>query len=268
MKKGMYDAALITSPIIETGDKKSGGQVLGISLGWDFASEHEWGIDRIYRVFAIPGRPQRGLIGADVRTVTKVPETLKFFQFDNAAYLFLYETFLWTKESDWNEKELDRILRADENEELSTAWDEAAFAVRIKNDALDSGTIVLGQFHEAFIKKDVMIFFGGKTTPLGNKGLILAIRSRMPKDVLHGMKERDEDYLNLQDAFADTGIAQKLKNAEKRYYALTPTWSDEKKESLIFRLNPEDQEDNNFGWFTLKDLEDWILGKGPILNKK
>ena len=33
-------------------------------------------------------------------------------------------------------------------------------------------------------------------------------------------------------------------------------------------LNPEEQDRNNFGWFTAEDLRAWSRGEGPVVIKK
>jgi hypothetical protein len=36
----------------------------------------------------------------------------------------------------------------------------------------------------------------------------------------------------------------------------------------MYFLNPMRQQENNFGWFTVEELEQWMEGKGPIPGKK
>lgn len=61
------------------------------------------------------------------------------------------------------------------------------------------------------------------------------------------------------------GIYDKLKQSGKRYYALSP----KKKEdgSLIFWLNPQEQNRYNSGWFTLEQLNQWAENSGPVLKE-
>jgi len=274
MRRGSQEAIVITSPIVETEGRKSGGQIIGVSLGWDWVPEHEWGISGICGRFGVPGKSSRGCVGADVRTITKVPDELKFFDnLDGYAYLMFTDSFSYTKPEDFTAKNFNRMLRLyDEKEDFSTAWSERDFGVRMKNDdALNIGGSVLGQIYDAFTKRDGMIFLGGQKGPFGNRGLVLSIRSRMPADFLEKMKAADEDYLNLLDASEKTGIKQKLEAAGKNYYALSPRWStgfkddDTKTEHpVVYWLNPEDQRGNNAGWFTVEQLLEWIDGKGPI----
>jgi len=276
MRRGSQETQILTSPIIETEAGKSGGQIIGVSLGWDFVAEHEWGISGICNAFGILGKPQRGHVGADIRTITKVPAELKFFpNLKGSAYLIYCDSFSWRQEKPTSQG-LNEMLHVHEDwhgskrkgEDLSTAWSERAFGIRMRNDALNIGTMTLGQIYEAFTKLDIMIFLGGKSI-MGNSGLVIAIRSRMPKDALQNMKTRDESYLDLMDAVENTGIKSKLEAAKKEYFALSPRWARDHKEIIsaypvIFWLNPYDQQNNNYGLFTVEQLLEWIEGKGPI----
>ena len=76
---------------------------------------------------------------------------------------------------------------------------------------------------------------------------------------------------------AATGIEEVLKKAGKRYYALSPRWAAsikgtkngevETKYGVVFWLNPCDQYKNNYGHFTVEELQQWAKGEGPIPKK-
>lgn len=246
------------------------GQVIGVSLGWDFVSEHEWGIAQIKKAFGIRDKLERSNVGADFRTITKVPDTFRFFpDLSGSAYLMYSDHLRWSKPEELNSENFDRMLDA-YGEELATAWSESDFGVRMKNDVLKKGSILLGQIYDAFTKGDGMIFLGGREA-FGNSGLVLAIRSRVPAEALEQMKAGDESYLSLIDASHATGIIAKLDATKMRYYACSPRWlkeDDERRATtahpVIYWLNPMEQRKVNFGWFTVEELEQWILGKGPI----
>jgi len=280
MRRGSQEVGVITSPVEPKKNGKCDGQVIGLSLGWDCVSEHEWGISNILNAFGVPSEPRRGLVGADVRTITKTPDCFRFFDnLNSRAYLMYTDAFRWENPDVLTAKYFDNILRVRDEEDLSAAWDSKSFGVRMKNDVLNLGTTVLGQIYEAFTKLDAMIFLGGRAL-FGNRGLVLAIRSRMPDDILQKMKISDEDYFDLMDAAEKTGVKQKLRTAGKRYYALSPRWTKNTKFTenaengarqtkcpVVFWLNPEDQRNNNSGWFTFEQLLEWIDNKGPIPKK-
>lgn len=289
MSRGSQDAELIVSPIVDQSrGNKIGGQIIGVNLGWDFTSEHEWGIYGIQRAFGIPGKPERrhgigelaqsDLVGADVRTVTSVPKGLKFLDFNDVVFLTFSDYYGHGEPS---EDELRRMIGVyRETDDLTTAWCESSFGICLKKvaDIMPTRVMILGQIYDALQKKDAMIFIGGRSNPFGNSGLIIAIRSRVPDDALQKMKEADEDYLDLMDAVEkverDTSLKAKLKAAGKKYFALSPRWAKNIKSTndgklqttypVVFWLNPYEQRKNNFGYYTVEQLLEWVDGKGPI----
>ncbi len=285
MRRGVTNKEVITSVITSMADgQKSGGQVIGINLGRNFCAEHERGIEHIKSAFGIPKRVHRctilkDIVGAKARTATRVPSGLKFFE-DLYGYAYLIYTDTLS-DADQSARNFNLHLEGS-NEDLETAWaeydDGGQFGIRMKNDVLNSGAIVLGQIYEAIENHDAMIFLSGSENPFARASLVIAIRSRVPEEHLLKMKEADEDYLNLEEAVERTGIEEKLKEAKKGYYALRPMWASRIKSTkdgeiktqhpAIFFLNPYEQKDNNSGWFTVEQLLDWIDGKGPIPKAK
>ena len=94
------------------------------------------------------------------------------------------------------------------------------------------------------------------------------IKSKLPEKTIQSIKDADLDYLALQKAAEKTGIKKILEKAGKKYLALSPRWKDDNKKEVIFWLNPYHQDVDNFGWFTVDDLNDWAKGKGKIPMKK
>lgn len=281
MIQSVKNKEVITSVITSTADgQKSGGQIIGINLGWDLCAEHERGIKYIKEAFGVPERPHRrtilkDIVGADARTIARVPRGLKFFE-DVDGYAYLIYTGA-PSDADQSACNFNSCLEGS-NEDLETAWAEygncGQFGIRIKNDALNLGKIVLGQIYEAIKNHDAMIFLSCSKNPFARAGLVIAVRSRVPEEHLLKMREADEDYLNLKEAAEKTGIKAKLEEAKKGYYALQPMWASKIRSTkdgeiktqypVIFFLNPINQKECNSGWFTVEQLLDWIDGKGPI----
>ena len=118
--------------------------VIGINLGADFTSEHEWGIKEIKRLFGIPsGETDFGLTR---RKITKVPEG-NAFGWAKGAEKGSEGIYLWDT---WD----DRVPNFEKFMELKTyqrslacAWDESSFGVFSTND----GEIkMLKEIYEAF----------------------------------------------------------------------------------------------------------------------
>jgi len=105
MQRASSGQSIAVTEIVEGADAPTGGQVIGINLGYDFCGEHEMGIAGLYQRFGIAGRPERrdggDFVGADVRTNTQVPEHLKFLpDLEGYAYLIYSTGFQYNKPGD------------------------------------------------------------------------------------------------------------------------------------------------------------------------
>jgi hypothetical protein len=281
------------------------GVFIGINLGADYCSEHEWGIEKLKKTFGIPypkaeyhkfidpnTEPIKAF-GISRRTATIFPENNIIFIRAKDKTLLVVSNWMYNRAEivkklveGWpgsvpkNYQELNLY-----NEKLATAWSESDFGIfadgRENYKHLD-------ELYKAMERKDLAIFIGGKDSVFSNPGLLLCIASRLPDEVLSDMKYNDEDQYNLRVAAWNTGIYQKLEKIEKAeqeitcrsfildslvgYFALSPRWTklneqEKTKHPVIFWLNPKRQETNNSGWFTVEELEQWIEGKGPIPKK-
>lgn len=263
--------------------KDDDGMLIGINLGYDHVAEHEWGIEDLERAFGMPER-RRGynlfgdtvseISGAVCRTITECPEALKFVPYSNGNAYLVYDRYWRYANRDLSVFASDLYLHR--GDVMATGWSGQDFGVRIEGK---DGEVILGAIYEAFKRKDAMIFLSGNHgNPFANSGLVLAIRSRMPEEVIDSMYEADHDALDIAQADADietdTGLKAKLKEAGKRYYALSPSWRTEHRDEkgkmkrtkfrLIYWLNPQGQDENHFGWYTVEDLLRWAKGKGPV----
>jgi len=257
------------------------GTFVGIDLGADFTSEHEWGIKDLRNMFGMNDKKD----GIDRRTATIVPEdSIRFAKGKNFSVLICCRMFAdpiygWTKyiESDEFKKDLTKgsiknceltiykSYRKDADPQtLATAWDSKSFGIMVANEHSDK----LEELYEAIKAKDVAIWLGGGGV-FQNSGLVVAIRSRCPEEGLKNMLDADLDAKKLKKADEKTGIKEKLRSAGKEYFACSPAWAKDTgdydtKHDVVYLLNPMEQRDNNFGWFTVEDLEEWCEGKGKI----
>lgn len=236
------------------------GNVAGVSLGADFTSEHEWGIKPIYQRFAV----DRNKDGVEGRTI----HAGKVYWFEHKGV-----AGFTSKGVDWDDKPLkpEVALSAAEvimpittknktySDKLQTAWDDSNFAA-FSADKTDQEH--LKKIFEAFGRLDITICLGGGGV-FQNPGILIGIRSLLPKSVTDLWMEKDLEHKMIEKKVVDTGIREKLAKAGKKYYALSPRY-DKEKDSLIFWLNPQEQDQNNYGWMTIQDLEDWIAGTGRI----
>jgi hypothetical protein len=251
---------------------------IGVNLGADYCAEHEWGIKRINYFFQrdkanfkiskpvgkddehlIFVRSKKNVIGALVFEndgINKIKfQTLKDLDGESSVSNFkkvigqcYHDLFMYDKKN------------------CFTAWDDGSFGIVINGfEEVEH----LRDLYEAFKVGDVAIWLGGGG-PFQNSGLCLAIFSRLPKSVIKSWEATYEDQHKLQEAVSKTGIVEKLKKAEKKYFALSPAWAHSFKDivskyPVVFWLNPFEQSQYKSTWATVEDLEDWIKEKGKII---
>jgi hypothetical protein len=258
--------------------KSDDGKIVGINLGSDFTAEHEWGIKGLREKFGIPDKGY----GLAKRTITQMPSKRDplapwhskktvpciYLIEEKHQTLLIVTDYFEPEKYDLNHMDIGRYDKKDDR--LQTAWDEKSFGI---NAATDEDRQAVRDVYAAMQKNDLAVWLGGGGV-FKNAGLVLAIASLIPQENATQLYDADVDYENLQKAAEKTGIAKKLADANRRYYALSPKWAGEIKSTkdgeiktkhpVIFWLNPQDQQDNAYGWFTVEDLELWALGKGPI----
>lgn len=276
---------------------EEGGDFIGINLGADYCSEHEWGIGDLQRDFGIrtesrrPFEKQKPLIGLpkplfgiERRLITQVPQGLTLTEHTiqpvrawdsrekgepapcQAWYLEYRPRAAGELPTEINHV----LLPITEWETVTCAWSERDFGIVAAFDEYDE----LGHIQElweAFQRQDVIMgIFGGGV--FENGGLTIAIASRIPEEYVQSMHDADEDHYNLLIAAEKTGIQARVDESGLRYFALSPRWADEEKEkdenNVVFWLNPEEQHANHYGLFTVEDLDAWIRGEGPIPKMK
>lgn len=235
-------------------------QLLGVVLGYDYCAEHEWGIKGIKRDFGIPEKPTKDLYGIHARTITRVPATY-VLRDDKKS-----KTSVLGPVKEWGDEPIDkRPLRNEigeiyKGQPFAAAWNENGFAIRMRKE--DRPLLI--ELQTAMSQLDLAIFNVARTSPFGGSGLALIIASRASDENRQTMAQGDLDNIELQEAAQATGIHAKLAAADKRYHALSPRWKDESKSEVIFWLNPTPQDINNYGWFSVADLEAWARNEGPI----
>lgn len=281
--------------------KNSAGEFVGINLGADFCAEHEWGIKTIKRDFGIDLGEEPN-VGLSKRQITKVPDHIRLLDckvnyYNSAtnrtrsrnAHVLVCDSFLnfpgW--EDLENPKVVADMLRRpcdgidftheDVNKSfINAAWDEGGFAIVSDNKEN------LQKLYDAIQNKDVVIgCFGGGV--FQNAGLGVYIVSKLDKDVIKDWNKSDQDAVDLENTSKEIGIKDQLDyfnqqhydkggmsyDAPFGYHALTPAWVSKKRKGktnhkVMYWLNPMGQDRNNYGWFTVEELEQWIEGKGPI----
>lgn len=250
------------------------GMTLGVNLGFDFCSEHEWGFKWAQRHLGRPGKATRALTGLAVRTTTRHEPGFRIELHERPDGLWLRGSTFWRDTPDLA-MELSDAKRApmylgdlqrgfgwsvQRGEGVAAAWDgDSGFCVVGVSEA---GKQAVRIAHGALIGDRCFVNQGAGI--LGRGGLCLIDAEMIPPGVDDEMRAADILALNLEDAVAATGIRERLAKADKRYFALSPRWAAGDAGKITFWLNPMEQDRHNYGWFTLEDLDAWIAGSGPI----
>jgi hypothetical protein len=259
------------------------GQLQGVALGFDFCSEHEWGIKRIKEAFSVPnkefpmgiGDRQIGGLPDDLMIFREFTETLKSKgekrgKKEPFALLAYAQMGTWCKDPAENLKDraLDSARPFDYSTKVSNlgaAWDENSFGIVVKGEA---DIAKLRELKAAFERNDIAIAPGKQGGFDRSHGLTFVIISRLEPEVFTTVLAADKDHKALMEASEATGIQKRLKTAGRRYFALSPRWANEEKTEVKFWLNPMEQHMYNSCWCTVQDLNDWIAGKGKIVKEE
>lgn len=273
-----------SEPKILTADD---GRTFGVCLSSDHCAEHEWGIDEIRRAFGMSSDD----FGVDRRRVRVKPDGLRWATWSDGSEGFALQSVReWDNSPAPSTRGLNfrlahvgpEIYKSGpkkgkpkpgpgiyEERGIAAAWDERSFAVRGKGDDIAR----LREVFDALTALDAAIWiYGGG--PFGGHGLLIAIASRIPEDGARQMYEADRERHEVMEYHRSTGIEAALKAAGKRWYALSPkrfpnglrTGGGQKAEpgGIAWWLNPQDQRNNNAGWYSLADLHAWARNEGPI----
>lgn len=284
--------------------KDEAGRMVGLNLGADFTSEHEWGVKKTQQAFGLIHTETN--FGIARRTVTVLPgQTRSIFKDAVLEPQFAFEKFGTKKDPEaalvfsyngalrhinglkrvkgaWVDTELRLQSVKDENRMrashpewtygMQTAWDDGSFGVHVRGK---ENVALLEEVWTAFQAKDAAIWLGGGGV-FQRAGLVLGILSRLPAAGLENLRAGDEDYYKLGLAKKATGIEEILTAAGKRWYALTPGWKlkstrlgeVQTEHPVMFFLNPCEQQKYDSGWFTVEQLKEWAKDEGPVVKKK
>jgi hypothetical protein len=258
MREG-YDNDMLTLP--------ERTEVIGVNLGSDHCAEHEWGIKGIKQVFGM----KEDALGLDKRIVTVVAPELQWVEgkIRRGGNKTQDAAGFWVNKYNYNEPggekrvfELPDVHLYSDSSTLWTGWSEGDLgALSTDSKQIDH----LRHIFKAFGDLDIAIWLGGGGV-FKNAGLVIAIASELPKKITKQWYDSDVSYNKLMADFKATGIEEKLRKAGKRYFALSPRRKADG--GIEFWLNPMDQKNDYWGVVTLKDLEDWIMGKGKIPQNK
>ena len=260
-----------------------GDTFLGFSLGYDFTSEHEWGIDGIRRKFGIT----KDKLGVDGRTI-RTGEVL--FRKNN-------ELCVITSADPWrykNEKPHEfgpkDILAYDihfyKDKRLETAWNENDFCIASTDP---EHFPYMEELAGNFEKKNIVIaFMSSELAAFENSSLCVLIKDKLPQqaiDEMYFVDKKAEDLKEYEKKIGVTKLKEKARETysykgEKYYMACSPKWinyenpveREKEKEQyktkydIMFWINYSD-DDDNYGWYTAEEIIKWLSTPGLKLTQ-
>ncbi len=266
---------------------------IGISLGYDYCAEHEWGIEGIRRSFGMPESSKKNM-GVLSRSITKNPPMVfntstkkkkKFailytgYSYDKQEELenrLPYELKNYQDDLIWNEEYNTKHNRDKDN--LITAWCGDSFGIAVMGD---KEVQWLTELHQALKSNNICIAVVNLRVknPFSGSSLSILIKDRIPQETLDAMYSSDKEYYDLHDYEEKIGM-KKIKEKHKGsygklhyYMACSPKWisyTDEEarekqknvnktKYDIVYWINYSD-DDNNYGWYTVEEIREWLTG--------
>jgi len=260
---------------------------IGIAMGADFTSEHEWGIKDMKRdlgIMSLEYAEKKKVFGSKRYQVKDADEAAVFYKEKGEEAILLFyppisrPIFAYEKQ-EFEKMTIDKLSSRfelhlhkaynpnDKDQVLATAWDSKTFGIRVSGE---DQIKKLQKIRNALLSNDMLVFLGAPPIPaFSNGSLNLMILSQSPKEGLDELKNSNKEHWELKRDAQKTGIEKKLEKAGKRWFALKPSRglleSKSSKHDIMFFLNPMEQKKNNFGWFTVEELEEWAKDRGPVI---
>lgn len=236
--------------------------LIGINLGSDYCSEHEWGLRDLGSYLGINPEAGFGL----ARRKTNQAKHLNWIEYDKVVGFSLHR---WYSEEDrLNWKPRDGFSYSDKAKSFYAGWSGTSlriFADKPTKKIKSEKTIErIKLIYEALSSINAVIWLGGGGV-FENAGLCIGILDKMPKDIFDNWEKVDEERFTINAAFELTGIKKILTDAGKRYFCLDPAMHNGKLKAF---LNPEGQAKYNSGWFSIEELKLWAKDQGPIMKNK
>jgi hypothetical protein len=252
----------------------------GVSLGYDYCAEHEWGTKKMKDKFGIDSTK----MGVNGRSITKCD--VMFMKDYNLCVLTSRKPwFSWQKpkENITVKDLLSHDIQYMYND-FECAWDEEDFCIATKNK---DNFKYLEELNEAFNTKNIVISFIKSDLPVfANSSLSILIKDRLPESVTESMYSVDKSAIDLVEYEAKIGIT-KLKEetrgngykGDKYFVACSPKWisyddakyrEKRKKEmktkyDIMYWVNYSD-DDDNYGWYKAEDIIKWLSTPGLKLK--
>ena len=253
------------------------GVFYGVSLGYDFCSEHEWGIKGIREKFGI----NSNVLGVDGRKINK--SNVIFKKDNNLCVLTSHDPYWYSdKKEEHQIKDLLPHELVGMYHEFECAWDERDFCIATKNKDQFN---YIEELYEAFKNNNIVItFLNSKLPVFENSSLSILILDRLPEEAKQEMYNVDKKQVDLYEYEKKIGVTKLKENGagykkEKYFMACSPRWINyedpverEKQKQkmgteydIMFWINYSD-DDDNYGWYKAEDIIKWLSTPGLKLK--
>lgn len=260
------------------------GETIGVHLAPNSVGQHAEGVDRLLRRLGAGDADAHGIRTFDAHAATSVP------RWSREDLSHREELWLDVEPGPMKLKSTSSVLCVEGNAThavgetarysprsiVTGAWDGSSFAVRGWDDA---GRRIVDLLQEGTETRDLAVWVSGDID-LGHGHLCIVRRSLVPSAMVAWFDDVAAGHRRLHAAADATGIAVRLAGIGplmpfgrmRPYHALAPAWIDAETAQrsvhpVKFFLNPTEQDRNNFGWFTVEELDQWTEGRGPVPKK-
>lgn len=229
---------------------------IGVSLGYDYCAEHEWGIKDIKRICGIP-EPTKNNMGVKSRTITKCPTLIfRHGSYQGAKHALLFTGVSWRSDEEnakytprdfenypeqilsdvewdikWNRDKRNKNRQRELREPVITAWSDGDFGIAVLGDKESEQ---LAELYEAFKACNITIAVTNlrAKNPFAGSSLCLLITDRIPQETLDQMYAADKEFYDREDYEEKIGMKEIIakmgnKNGYKKlhyFMACSPKW--------------------------------------------
>jgi len=251
----------------------------GISLGYDYAAEHEWGIEGMKRRLGIVG----GKLGVEGRLVT-TPTKISLLNSEDGSKVMLTTR---SRDNDFNKSlpyDLSSLKDRRDVINLATAWDENDFCIVTSDIAT---ALLFNTLYEAAMNNDMIIGKIQGITAFDGTSLSLLIASNLPKeavDMLYKIDKSAQDLVDYEEVIGLKALRDEAKKVgyQKPHYfmACSPKWISyddpkflQKRKTdlgtsydIMYWVNYSD-DDDNYGYYTVEEIKKWLSTPGLKLTQ-
>lgn len=253
----------------------------GISLGFDFTAEHEWGTKEMQERLGIDASK----LGIEGRRVTN-PVKIKLLHSADGVWTMLTtkaeKTVLFEDSIPYDITPLSRY--DEEPDALVTAWDGRNFCILTKSPEIKAH---LQTLFDAAQKNDMVLAHVRNMAAFEGTSLCVLVGSALDAETVDSMYRADKSAIDLVAYEKEIGITDLKAIAKKNGYkgehyfmACSPRWIDyddpvareERKAEMgteydiMFWVNYSD-DDDNFGWYKAEEIKEWLSTPGLKLKQ-